>query len=172
MPLNDKVFNRINWKSTHIIIPGLLIILGGGFFVFTGIVSKNIKICYVGLAQLACLLLLFFWRINEKVKVTSEGIEFNSWFKTISIKWKNIKSVGGYYKTYDSAINTYLSEIRNFSIWGQRFIYVSTETNYLFNDGQKINNTFIDFHYRAELLNLIEDYLKTNPNLHLKKPEF
>jgi|GEM_PF-5767488 len=149
------VFSFANWKSMHMIFPFLVLILGGGLLLIAGFYGNNTVATYLGGGILILFFGMFYFIFSIKMKVNEIGIGYFSIFKTAFINWNDVKTIGGNIATRYSNLETDLKDLNKVSIWGQKFLFISTEENAHVNWGQKISTKLIYFHFRPELLDLI-----------------
>jgi hypothetical protein len=127
-----------------------------GFLLYVGIVGNNQTIIIIAIVILLFFVLLVYWGLNAKVKITEMGIEYNSGFKHKFIEWVKIKSYGVYrVSRYDFEILE-RDKYDKFSIWGQKFIYISEYQDYFPKSFKKPKEGYIDFNYRKEAFREIE----------------
>ncbi len=160
MTKDQEVFSFANWKSPHMIFPFVVLILGGGLLLIAGFYGNNTVAVYLGVGILILFFGIFYFIFSIKIKVNEIGVGYSSIFKTAFINWNNVKTIGAYIATRYSNLDTNLTDIKNVSFWGQKFLFISTEVNASVNWGQKISGKLIYFHFRPELLDLITYHLK------------
>jgi len=102
-----------------------------------------------------------FWA--RKVQIFDDRILYKGLNKSFGVNLNDIKSIGVFLQLRYNRVLIKPEKINKYSIWGVKFLYISTNENPNLNT--KINDEFICFQYRQLAYELILSRLKkTLPN--------
>ena len=111
----------------------------------------------------------FLWSFSAKIEINKEGVLSKSMLKTTFLKWSEIRTCGVF--VLGSNIKYLIPKERydKFILGGTKFLYLCDAD---FKPGVfklKPRKGYLDFHYRKEAFDMIQDYLKAceNPNFTL-----
>lgn len=131
---------------------------------------------YIAFANMSQMSLLFFIFIaitdiiiagvivlglTSRVELSENGIQFKSLFKKTNLTWNQIKSFGVYFTGRNITKTIDKKEYEKFIWGGQKFIYLTDQKG--FNPSKLISKPqsgYIDFHFRKEAIQYIEDKMK------------
>ena len=155
-------YSKINLFSSS----GLFILILLGFLIFlnsTFIINENVipLLAFIFVAIIDLLVIGFIiLGLTTKVTITDNGIIYKSIFKKVKLDWIQIKSYGVY--VTGSNVKYTLDKV-NYDkfIWaGQKIIFITDKEDYtpgMFRLRPGKGLVYLDFHYRQEAINLIDN---------------
>ena len=154
-------FFKINFRSPNIFLPWIVIGTGTIGLWTLGLVTLGSTYFILAIVFTLVLMLLYGLCFVTRIKLTEEGIEYSNPDKKVSISWTDIKTVG-VYSSYRGTI-TWLArgEYEKFMFEEQKFIYISTRNNFTPLSGQKVDSSYIHFHWRKDAWKEIEKRITT-----------
>ena len=149
--MNSNItFTKNNIKSPHIIILWTIFATLCVGLLIVSILRNNSELLSVSLLVLLFLIILFAIGFLTKVTISNEGITHSSIIKNYTINWSEIQTVGVYRINRYSLTLVKPEDFNKFSFFGQKFIFISKQENYLPTKMQKWTSDFIDLHWRQE----------------------
>ncbi|CAL2065016.1 hypothetical protein T190820D02B_70101 [Tenacibaculum sp. 190524A05c] len=151
-------FTKNNFRSPHIyVFWGLFLLLDLGLIAYY-FITENTELLYIiGMISLL-LVVLYTIGFTSKITIDSQGIAYNSLFKSCRMRWKDVETIEVY------RINKYFLSIEKpenynkFSLLGQKFIYFSTKEKYIPSKTEKVSSEYINLHWRKEAWDLVLKY--------------
>ena len=152
-------FYKINLKSFFILFPWVLVSSIAVTLLILGTISSE-AIYYVLFGIIFLFLMaLYAMCFVTKIKFTKDCVEYNDPDRKVSIAWENVRSIGVYkvYNGYISGVNP--EDFDKFTLWGQKFIFLSTHHNFFPRSGQKVDDSYIHFHWRNDAWEELQKHL-------------
>jgi hypothetical protein len=157
-------FLKVRFISSN----GLFILVILGLIVMMNFISveksKETPAIFFVFVFLVDLLIIggILWALTAKVELSENGIEYRSLFKKVKIDWTRIESYGVYVAGSNVKSTLDKSNYDKFIWGGQKFIYLTEQKN--FSPGmfrQRPQTEYIDFHFRKEAIEMIENKMKS-----------
>ncbi len=155
-------FSRLNLLTSNGLF--FLLLYAFNFYVFFVFIKNITTIPAIGIITIFILEILLCGIIiipaTTKVVITDKGIRYKSLFKEVIIEWNQIKSYGVYITGSNVKSTLNPREYDKFKWAAQKFIFITEKENYkpkLFRIRPKKGFAYIDFHYRKNAMEIIED---------------
>ncbi|MES2519906.1 MAG: hypothetical protein V4585_17445 [Bacteroidota bacterium] len=119
---------------------------------------------------------IIIWQTNlifASITINERGITYKSWFLEVFIAWQNVKSLGGivrierqFFEVIDlkkliSEIK-YKSQLDKYIYPGEvrKYLFISTKKDFSPNRFSWVNEQYIHFEYRPEIIKIIQEKLE------------
>jgi hypothetical protein len=119
---------------------------------------------------------LIIWQTNlilASVTINENGITYKSWFLEVFIAWQNVKSSGGILRIERQSFEVidlqkliveirYKSQLDKYIYPGEvrKYLFISTKKDFRPNRFSWVNEQYIRFEYRPEIIKIIQEKLE------------
>jgi len=155
-----KEFKKINFKTSFAIVLSILII-GLTLLVYWIYFQTNSLVFLIsGIILTVIVLLLSYYGFTSKVTLTRNEIISKTPFGIRKLKYSEIKILGVYAASNNYVYTLEKNKQDKWVFFEQKFIYLSTQPDYIPTTFSRKPKDVIDFHYRKYIYDYIDEKIK------------